>query len=218
MENSFIATDFKVKRMFKEFNKSYFDNSLKEPLFAFRKVKTFVGQYSAKRLNNVLFDNKITFNSNVSFKTEKQFAEVLLHEMIHYYIAFHNYHDNSMHGNIFQLIMNRINQRSEYNITIHASDIEYFKDKANYIHIFAFRYGDRNICIRFNQKNYQYFIDMIKKYFKPIENEIAYIKTHEQIYNVLPIRRTNTKYFSYTVMDNNSFNKLIQLKTNSVLI
>lgn len=46
---------------------------------------------------------------------------VLLHEMIHYYIAWKGIRDDAPHGSVFRSIMNGLNTRHGWNISVSAS-------------------------------------------------------------------------------------------------
>ena len=46
---------------------------------------------------------------------------VLLHEMIHYYIAWKGIRDDAPHGSVFRSIMNRLNTRHGWDISVSAS-------------------------------------------------------------------------------------------------
>ena len=49
---------------------------------------------------------------------ESVIIDTLLHEMIHYYIASFNIKDTSSHGEVFQKIMNALNARFGYHLSI----------------------------------------------------------------------------------------------------
>ena len=49
-------------------------------------------------------------------KPESHFDDVLVHEMIHYYIGYNNLKDNDSHGELFVRMMNEINEKYGMNI------------------------------------------------------------------------------------------------------
>ncbi|MDE6246836.1 MAG: SprT-like domain-containing protein [Muribaculaceae bacterium] len=85
-------------------------------------VKTYLGQlrYTRKRLPDGTFrysDFLFRFNTRYDLKTE-EWEDIILHEMIHYCIAYNQINDSSPHGKIFRKMMKAINQRFNRNITI----------------------------------------------------------------------------------------------------
>ena len=68
-------------------------------------------------LKNKYFEPKFTFSTRYDY-TERQLEDVIIHEMIHYYIRFKGLKDEGSHGPIYVKIMNEINQRFGRNITI----------------------------------------------------------------------------------------------------
>jgi len=49
---------------------------------------------------------------------EEELEDIILHEMIHYYILFHQLQDTSPHGNVFKSMVNEINHKFNRHITI----------------------------------------------------------------------------------------------------
>ena len=43
---------------------------------------------------------------------------MLLHEMIHYYIAYNNIQDTAPHGDVFKAMMNRLNREYGWNMKV----------------------------------------------------------------------------------------------------
>ncbi len=54
----------------------------------------------------------------LKLKTESEVEDVVIHEMIHYYIMRKGLRDNSPHGPVFRRLMNEINDRFDRHITI----------------------------------------------------------------------------------------------------
>ena len=50
--------------------------------------------------------------------SEQQLQDSLIHEMIHYYIAYHQLRDTSAHGSVFMQMMNDINRNFGRHITV----------------------------------------------------------------------------------------------------
>ena len=95
-----------------------------------RDAKTFLGQCVARAttLPNGLkkySDFELRINTRVDYP-EEIIEDTIIHEMIHYFIFYHNLHDTSAHGDIFISIMQSINANygRELSISHHASKAE----------------------------------------------------------------------------------------------
>ncbi len=96
---------------FLDFNKRYFDGELPTPILAIGNSRTQLGTMSWRQSHKWL---KSTYTytiriSNFYDVEEKDFKNVLLHEMIHLYIESKHLKDTSSHGRLFQTMMQRIN-------------------------------------------------------------------------------------------------------------
>ena len=111
---------------FDTFNRDYFDGALPLPHLAISKSRTRLGSMSYKRKMSwgrpKQFDYAIRI-SNYYDQSEQAFQNVLLHEMIHYYIAHQGIRDTSPHGTVFQKIMYRLNTEHGWQITV-SSEME----------------------------------------------------------------------------------------------
>ena len=116
-----VSYDF-VKDKIKYFNIMVFKEPLPEIPIILTDVKTYLGQlrYTRKRQPDGTFrysDFLFRFNTRYDLKTE-EWEDIILHEMIHYCIAYNQITDSSPHGKIFRKMMKTINQRFNRNITI----------------------------------------------------------------------------------------------------
>ncbi len=102
-----------IAQQFELFNALYFDKVLPTPLFLVSKTKTKLGWFAHKKHLTIRgfrsYDYKIGMSTHYQF-TERQAQNILLHEMIHFYIAFKNIKDKSAHGPVFKRLMNQFNQ------------------------------------------------------------------------------------------------------------
>ncbi len=102
-----------LKANFQAFNRCYFDSGLPEPRFHIGQSRTRLGSLSFKRKRSwgkvVNYDYALGM-SNYYDQSEHQFQSVLLHEMIHYSIAYTGLHDSSPHGIVFRGMMDRLNR------------------------------------------------------------------------------------------------------------
>lgn len=113
------VTEKVLEKKFDECNKIYFNNGLPYPFFSiFCKKKPFAKfTYLKKKKNgeNVLVYKKISVSIYYDF-TEEQLRDIIVHEMIHYFIAYNDIKDNKEHGKIFLSIAERLN--SEFGLNI----------------------------------------------------------------------------------------------------
>lgn len=112
-----------VKDSFRRFNHDIFDGSLPEPKFVMTRARTFRGKMVYYRKS--VFGKRICsdFEMRISVTFDLPVAEwedVVIHEMIHYHIAYRNIHDSSAHGPTFRKLMCLINSRYGRNITVSA--------------------------------------------------------------------------------------------------
>lgn len=55
---------------------------------------------------------------------ENEWEDILIHEMIHYFIAYQGLNDNAPHGKLFREKMNEINTKYHRNISISRKNTE----------------------------------------------------------------------------------------------
>ncbi|MCI6489177.1 MAG: SprT-like domain-containing protein, partial [Prevotella sp.] len=82
------------------------------------------GTMSYRRVRKLLRWTYTDFTIRISTYyecSEREYQETLLHEMIHYYIAYKNISDTSSHGKVFRQIMQQLNNEHGWNITITSS-------------------------------------------------------------------------------------------------
>ena len=99
---------------FDRFNKENFGGRLTPPKFSVNNARTRLGSMAFKWKRSLFkretYDYVIRL-SNYYDIPEVEFQNVLLHEMIHYYIAVNHFKDDSVHGTMFRSIAQRINKQ-----------------------------------------------------------------------------------------------------------
>lgn len=115
------TVDF-LKRNFDEFNRLMFDGQLPELPIAVGNARTSLGGLHfvrhRKMLGGVEYRN---FHIRISSRydlDEREIEDVLIHEMIHYYILYNKLKDTSAHGVVFRKMMNDINAHFGRNISV----------------------------------------------------------------------------------------------------
>ena len=100
---------------FNEFNALIFNGRLPLPTIILTQANTFLGkcEYKRRRLpggKEQRCDFHLRFNVRAEL-SDTLMEDVIIHEMIHYYIAYNNLKDTSAHGPLFRSMMNDINTR-----------------------------------------------------------------------------------------------------------
>jgi len=116
------ATVEYVEKKFDEFNQLCFNGSLPRVKVAMSDARTFLGKYTWRcrhdaQGSEIHYDRQLRVNTRLDME-ESLLEDVILHEMIHYYIEWNQLHDTSAHGPIFRRIMDEINTRYGRHITV----------------------------------------------------------------------------------------------------
>ncbi len=111
-----------IEQKFKEYNQLIFGNHLPDIPIRLSRATTFVGKYQHRTRRTPLgriepYDFHLRFSVLFDL-TPEELDDVIIHEMIHYHIAYHQLHDTAPHGLIFCKMMNDINQTFGRNISI----------------------------------------------------------------------------------------------------
>ena len=75
--------------------------------------KTFLGAYKKRKTlfgGTKCYDFKLRINKRIDLP-EADIEDIIIHEMIHYHIAYRGIKDTSTHGMVFKMLMNDINKR-----------------------------------------------------------------------------------------------------------
>ena len=116
------ATRPYAEKKFEEFNQLMFDGKLPKLPIELSDAKTFLGQcvYKKKRTlfgKTVCYDFKLRINTRIDL-AEAEIEDIIIHEMIHYYIGYNNIKDSSAHGRVFKHLMKTINEKFGRHIRI----------------------------------------------------------------------------------------------------
>lgn len=117
-----IPTISYIRARFEEYNRLYFDGSL--PLLPMRlsNAKGYLGRVSFKRVlqpDGTHHNTDFVLHINARIDLPEEVVEdTILHEMIHYYIGYHQLRDTSPHGQLFRAHMERINRTGNRRICV----------------------------------------------------------------------------------------------------
>ena len=104
-----------VEKKFEEFNQLIFDGKLPKLPIELSDAKTFLGLCVYKKRRTLLgkvvcYDFKLRINTRIDLD-EAEVEDIIIHEMIHYYIGYNGIVDTSAHGRVFRQLMMEINER-----------------------------------------------------------------------------------------------------------
>lgn len=118
--NAELTIDY-LRQAFEHYNNLIFDGKLPVPKLKWSRAKTRLGQMACKRKRSwgrtKFYDFSISVSNYYKLTTE-QIDDVLIHEMIHYSIAYTGLKDTSSHGIVFRGMMDKINRSFGRHITI----------------------------------------------------------------------------------------------------
>jgi predicted SprT family Zn-dependent metalloprotease len=112
-----IISEFNILAGFQVFNEKYFNGELPIPTVVIRHSYRTLGYFHCEldNLGNII-NPIIEMTDNYDY-TESQFRDILVHEMIHYYLV-HNKKDmKCKHGKVFKKMANEFNSKYGMNIT-----------------------------------------------------------------------------------------------------
>ena len=110
-----------IKQSFNQFNSQIFNGVLPEPRFKLTRARTFRGKLVYKIRRKLLKTENYDFEMRMSVifdLPQPEWEDVVIHEMIHLFIAVKNLKDSSSHGPVFRKMMNDINRTHSRNIKI----------------------------------------------------------------------------------------------------
>ncbi len=117
-----IATEKFVQDCFDRFNILCFNGELPQIPIEMGRARKCLGKFHFCVRRKFLgkkeyYGFKIIITKAVDIP-ETELEDIVIHEMIHYYIAHKNINDSSPHGTVFKAIMNSINQKFGRHISI----------------------------------------------------------------------------------------------------
>jgi len=146
-----------IESKFKEFNQQMFAGELPLIPIVLSDAKTFLGQCVSRKRKKAdgsieKYDFQLRINTRIDLP-EQVVEDTIIHEMIHYFIGYHQLQDTSTHGQLFQHMMNSINQKYGRHLTIaHHGTAEQHEeaiDKKQHYHVVAVvRFHDGRIGIK----------------------------------------------------------------------
>ena len=114
-----IADYNTMPRIFWECNRLYFDQSLPTPRFGMmKKLNTLARfEYQNNKKGEAPIKRQIILFSEYYDFDEETFKNLMVHEMIHYYLAWNGVKTELDHGKEFMAIANELNEKYGLNVT-----------------------------------------------------------------------------------------------------
>lgn len=118
-----IATVPFVQKTFDRFNALCFGGALPPVPIVLSRARTFLGRMEFKTRRNFFRSGVSYLDYRMKISThfdlpEEELEDVVIHEMIHYYIAFSQIKDTSAHGKVFRGMMDDINRKFGRHLTV----------------------------------------------------------------------------------------------------
>ncbi len=112
-----------IRRTFSEFNVLFFGGKLAEIPFRISRARTFLGAVRCKKKRRIFggwkyYDFEFVISSKTDYiESEREVEDIILHEMIHYYILSNQIQDSGPHGMVFKRIARDLNERFGRHVT-----------------------------------------------------------------------------------------------------
>ena len=119
-------TETFIGQKFREYNIIYFDRELPLPQFGLLKSYRTSGYFSCNKIvgKRRLKKTKIEISCRFDWE-ENDFRNVLVHEMIHYYLAYKHIDNEITHGEAFQKMSEDFNMKYGLNITVRIDNSQF---------------------------------------------------------------------------------------------
>lgn len=185
-----------IQNIFNHFNVLCFGGVLPSPRIRISHAKGYLGQlrYKVKKdKNGKLAYSDFSLNISQMYELNQQKLEdVVIHEMIHYYIHYNNIQDTSAHGVVFRKMMKDINIRFNRNITISDKNSKPVSDdtqlrKMHLVCVATLSSGKTGVAVCALSRAFEIYDELPRRY------EILYFNwffTSDPYFN--RFRRTNT--------------------------
>jgi hypothetical protein len=178
-----------------EYNKKYFDGSLPMPeIFIGNKKRSFGTYYRMKGLGKYRQAIEI---SNYFDRPEKDVCQTLIHEMIHYYLDYHNINDRGKHhGPRFYAMADIINRDGWVITRCSSSEGMALTNGGNtyYVVVYKTKSGKYfRFCI--NPNKIDYYRSYLLKYPDHFQNPIIYTSTNDIEYSRYALCRSSIRGF-----------------------
>lgn len=208
MDNQKSISQAWLHTWFDIFNRTYFQGELPTPRLALSKARTRLGSMSCKRRftsqGSKTFDYAIHISTYYQ-QTERQYQNVLLHEMIHYYISYKGIKDTAPHGQVFHSMMTTLNGKHGWEISVRSkmTETEYNAEYPNtkpYL-VLVVETVEEQLFISVVNIKYTYDIQQQVNKFNEIKHHQWYISTNTYFHHFPAVRSLRGKKISAEELD-----------------
>lgn len=123
-----VANLVNMAETFNKCNNAYFEGKLPVPQFdllhSFRTCGYFCCDYEQEWFSKKLYNFCISMTDYYDF-TKKQFEDILVHEIIHYYLVYFGEDTNCTHGKKFKKMAENLNRKYGLHVTPHLDLSQY---------------------------------------------------------------------------------------------
>lgn len=126
-----VANQTNMLMTFDTCNMEYFEGKLLFPQFELLHSYRTCGYFQYTKggwFDKTIYDPTISITDYFDF-TEKQFKDIMVHEMIHYYLAYFGIDRRCSHGKKFKEMAERLNKTYHLNITKRLDISQYKRRK-----------------------------------------------------------------------------------------
>jgi len=112
-----VVSEFNLLAAFHCNNEKYFNSTLPIPKFKISHSYKTLGYFHCSIDDNGEIYNEVIEVSDCYDYTESQFRDIMIHEMIHYYLLYVGLDTECSHGKEFRKMANEFNTKYGFNIT-----------------------------------------------------------------------------------------------------
>ncbi len=182
-----------LREWFVQFNAEYFDDQLPLPQLVVSNARTQLGLFRCRRVRKGPFSGYVLADFTIKVSEfyqleEREYQQTLLHEMIHYYIAYTGARDSSPHGQLFHQHAKRINRQGGWNITVSERRRQLAVREKNVRRqslLFLIRTSDNRFFVSVVNPNYRNFLAR-QAQRSPEIAEYSFVVSNESQYSSWP--------------------------------
>ena len=122
------VTKEQIRYMFRNYNEKYFDNTLPMPDIEISNSFKHFGLFTSEIEDNTTVNPCIRISGQYDYKPT-QIRDILIHEMIHYYLTYNGVEINELHGKEFNRLAKMFNKLYKMHITAIIDESKYKRKK-----------------------------------------------------------------------------------------
>jgi predicted SprT family Zn-dependent metalloprotease len=124
------VTEEQIRYMFRNYNEKYFDNILPMPDIEITSSFKYFGLFTSEIENDTTVNPLIQISGQYDYKPA-QIRDILIHEMIHYYLTYNGVEIDELHGKEFHRLAKMFNKQYGMHITATIDESKYKRRKGS---------------------------------------------------------------------------------------